>query len=104
MTFAQPLRHAIRALLKDRGTTLHRPGADSQVPGRSIEVNGRAFTIVGVAPRDFDGVMPGGSASQVWIPSAMFRVGYRYCDAFARDCTVVDVIGRLKASATIQQA
>ena len=34
----------------------------------------------------------------------MFGVGYRYCDAFLRDCTVVDMIGRLKSSVTIEQA
>ena len=79
-------------------------GADPQVLGRSIEVNGRAFTIIGVAPRGFEGVTRGASVSQVWVPSALFRVGYRYCDAFDPACTVVDVIGRLKASFTRHEA
>ena len=72
--------------------------------GTSILVNGRSFTVIGVMPRGFDGVVRGMGSSQVWIPSAMFSVGYRYCDAFDRDCTIVDMIGRLKPSATMAQA
>jgi hypothetical protein len=34
----------------------------------------------------------------------MFRVGYRYCDGFARGCTIVDVLGRLRAGVSIHQA
>jgi predicted permease len=77
---------------------------DPRVLGTSILINGRAFTVIGVGPRGFDGVVRGMSSSAVWIPSAMFSVGYRYCDAFDRDCTIIDMIGRLKPSATIAQA
>jgi hypothetical protein len=79
-------------------------GGDPHVVGDTLQVNGRAFTIVGVAPRGFDGVLRGGNVSQIWIPSAMFGVGYRYCDAFARECTVVDLLGRLTSSATMRDA
>lgn len=57
---------------------------DPRAVGSTIGLNGTTFTIVGVAPRDFVGVVVGGAALDVWIPSAMFRVGYRYCDAFER--------------------
>ena len=77
---------------------------DATAIGRSIVVNGRAFTVVGVAPERFVGASRGTVSSDIWIPSAMFGVGYRYCDAFLRDCTVVDLIGRLKSSVTIEQA
>ena len=79
-------------------------GGDTRVLGRSIDVNGRAFTIVGIAPRQFNGVVRGGSVSQVWIPSAMFAAGYRYCDALDPDCTIVEMIGRLKPAVTIEEA
>ena len=76
-----------------------------QVIGRAIQVNGRAFTVIGVASHGFDGVFNGGTAPQVWIPTAMFRYGYRYCqDGFARDCTIVEMLGRLKPQATIADA
>jgi predicted permease len=79
-------------------------GANPQVVGRTIHVNGRAFTVVGVAPQGFHGVHNGSSALQIWIPSAMFRVGYRYCDAFERDCTIVELLGRLKPDVPIESA
>jgi putative ABC transport system permease protein len=37
-----------------------------QVLGKTVEVNGRTFTIVGVMPKGFD--FPGGSATQLWTP------------------------------------
>ncbi|HEY6212842.1 MAG TPA: ABC transporter permease [Vicinamibacterales bacterium] len=83
-------------------TTFHR---DAQPLGRSLRLNGTAFTIVGVAPQTFQGVTFGGLAVDVWIPSAMFRVGYRYCDVRAdRDCHIVRLIGRLKDGATAAAA
>ena len=77
---------------------------DPQVLGKSILVNGRSFSVIGVMRRGFDGVVRGMGSSQVWIPSAMFGVGYRYCNALDRDCTIVDMIGRLQPSASIVQA
>jgi predicted permease len=75
------------------------------VLGQTIAINGRSFVIVGVAPADFrGGVLQGMSPSSVWIPSAMFRVGYRYCDAFAPDCTVVQMLGRLTMHTTLDDA
>lgn len=79
-------------------------GGDPAVIGRSISINGRPFAVIGVAPPGFDGVVRGGSVSEAWIPSAMFGVGYRYCDAFARDCTVVDLLGRLQPTVSIEAA
>jgi putative ABC transport system permease protein len=79
--------------------------ADAGVLGRSIRLNGTAFTIVGVAPRGFDGVTEGGLATEVWMPSAMFRVGYRYCDASTDPaCTIVRVVGRLAPGVAVRDA
>jgi predicted permease len=44
-----------------------RRGFDPAVVGRSIRLNGTPFTVVGVAPRNFTGLMPLTSA-QVWLP------------------------------------
>jgi putative ABC transport system permease protein len=78
--------------------------ADPQILGRVVRLNGTLFTIVGVAPRDFHGVPLGGLATDVWIPTAMFHVGYRYCDAFERGCNVVTMLGRLAPGRSIAQA
>jgi len=79
-------------------------GSDPGVLGRTIRLNGAAFTIVGVAPPAFHGVPLGGLSTQVWMPSALFRIGYRYCDAFQRGCNVVKMLGRLKSGASRRAA
>src|SRR5215831_20592429 len=45
-------------------------GADSDIVGKEIVVNGRALTIIGVSPAGFDGVEPG-RAPQLRIPITM---------------------------------
>ena len=79
-------------------------GGSPNALGSSIRINGRAFTIVGVAPRGFAGVYPRSIAIEIWIPSAMFDIGYRYCDAFARDCTIVDMLGKLRDGVPLDAA
>jgi putative ABC transport system permease protein len=45
-------------------------GADREVAGRSMKLNGHDFTIIGVAGREFSGTETGGSYD-VWIPIKM---------------------------------
>jgi predicted permease len=67
--------------------------------GSSIRVNGSDFTIVGVAPARFVGITS--SPIELYIPTMMLRVGYRWCDdALAADCTVLQMIGRLAPGRT----
>ncbi|MGQ0736988.1 MAG: ABC transporter permease [Acidobacteriota bacterium] len=42
-------------------------GSDPSVIGRTIQLRGRAYTIVGVAPRDFTGVIPL-IVPELWLP------------------------------------
>ena len=78
--------------------------ADSQILGKTLALNGQAFTIVGVAPNGFVGALPGIARCDVWIPTAMFHVGYRNCDAFRDDCRIPYVFGRLAPGATVAAA
>ena len=82
----------------------HQFEGDGQILGRTLRVNGTAFTIVGVAPRGFHGIIRGITPTNVWIPTAMFHAGYRYCDGFVRDCRVLNLVGRLGASASPSDA
>lgn len=79
-------------------------GGEVRVLGQPLTINGRVFTVIGVAPPRFTGVQPRGAAVDVWIPSAMFRVGYRYCDAFQLDCSIVQMLARLRPGVTVEQA
>ena len=79
-------------------------GGDPRILGRTIRLNATDFTVVGVAPETFHGLPLGGLATDVWIPSAMFRVGYRYCNGLERGCNVVKLIGRLAPGRTIPEA
>jgi predicted permease len=79
-------------------------GGDVGVLGRPLTINGRIFSVIGVAPAGFSGVQPRGASVDVWMPSAMFGVGYRYCDAFQLDCTIVQLLARLKPGVRIEGA
>jgi putative ABC transport system permease protein len=79
-------------------------GADRRILGTTVHVNGTPFTVIGVAPEGFRGVVRGVPRTDVWMPTAMFNVGYRYCDAFARGCPVVQLIGRLRRNTQIEEA
>jgi predicted permease len=77
---------------------------DPRVLGTRVRINGTAFTVLGIAPERFHGVHAGLEPNAVWIPTAMFGVGYRYCDALSRACAVVGVLGRLAADRSVDQA
>ena len=78
--------------------------ADPQILGTAVRINGTDFTIVGIAPEHFRGILRGLDPVDVWIPTAMFKVGYRYCDGFARGCRIVNLVGRLADGTTMQDA
>ncbi len=46
--------------------------ADSSITGRAISINGHAFTVAGIAPKDFAGIF-GGVAEAAWIPLSGLR-------------------------------
>jgi putative ABC transport system permease protein len=97
-----PGRNPVAVLSHDLWRT--RFGADAGIVGRSVRINGTAFTIVGIAPEGFRGILGGLTPNDVWIPSAMFGVGYRYCDVFERNCQVVGLLGRLRDGVSLQDA
>ena len=84
-------------LLLSYGTWLHRFGARSDAVGQTVDLDGRAFTIIGVLPRAFS-FAPGGSA-EFWVPLNSFsdhekmRTFYNFWG-----------IGRLRPGVTAQAA
>ncbi len=79
-------------------------GQDPRILGTPVRINGTAFTVIGIAPERFQGIVSGLTPNAVWIPSAMFAVGYRFCDGLARGCNVVNLIGRLAEGVSIDEA
>ena len=97
-----PGRNPVAVLSHDLWRTKF--GADAGILGTSVRINGTAFTVVGIAPEGFHGILSGLTPNDVWIPSAMFGVGYRYCDGLARGCNAIGMVGRLNDRVSIQEA
>jgi len=71
--------------------------------GATVKINGVDFTVVGVAPPAFSGVTT--SPVELYIPTMMLRVGYRWCDdSLAPDCTILQMLGRLAPGRTLADA
>jgi putative ABC transport system permease protein len=78
-------------------------GADPQVIGQSVYVEGREWRVIGVMPEDF--VVPDAAAA-FWAPWDM-RVSYRgerFPHGPPRDARFLRVVGRMKAGMTIEGA
>ncbi|MGH2779911.1 MAG: ABC transporter permease [Thermoleophilaceae bacterium] len=82
------------AVLGD-GLWHRRFGGDPNVVGRTIELDGEAYTVLGVAPSGFD--HPTGA--ELWVPRSFTA------DALTeRGAHYLDVVGRLAPGATIERA
>jgi predicted permease len=78
---------------------------DPHVVGTTVRINGTPFTVIGIAPEHFHGVVAGLEPNAIWIPTAMYSVASPYCDApLSRACGGVGVIGRLASDTSIHQA
>ena len=98
-----PGRDAVAILSYDFWRT--RFAEDPLVVGTTVRINGTPFTVIGIAPQHFHGIVAGLEPNAVWIPTAMYRVASPYCDApLSRRCGGVGVIGRLAGNTSIDQA
>jgi predicted permease len=79
-------------------------GGDASVLGRSMEINGVVFRVIGVAPKDFRGIGAEAQPNDIWIPTMMLETGYRWCNGFEVECATLDVIGRLPRGRKIEEA
>ncbi len=87
--------------------------SDATVSGRTLRVNGRVFTVIGVMPEAFTGTVVG-SAPDVWVPTVMWQ-GIEQLPAAFRDSRGFDLlrdrsyywlhpVARLKPGATQEAA
>jgi predicted permease len=77
---------------------------DPHVVGTTVRINGTGFTVIGIAPDHFRGIVAGLAPNDIWIPTAMFDAGYRYCDGLARGCKVLSLVGRLAGETSVGEA
>jgi putative ABC transport system permease protein len=79
-------------------------GADSSVVGRQVIVNGQSFTVLGVAPRDFNGTTPG-TMPDVYVPFTMAAsIGFGDAQYTDRRDAWIYLFARLKPGASIAGA
>jgi putative ABC transport system permease protein len=104
---ADRVRGASPVVIVSFGFWQHKLGSDPSAIGKTLVVNGHTFTIIGVAPRGFEGVNVGwGSQPDMWIPFAMLAEVEPESSDFphSRELRWLLVIGRLKDGVTLKQA
>jgi predicted permease len=79
-------------------------GGDANVTSRSLNLNGRLFRIVGVAPRAFHGLTEL-LVSDIWVPMAMYETVYPSVSwVNQRRALLFFAVGRLKPGVGLPQA
>jgi macrolide transport system ATP-binding/permease protein len=76
-----------------------RLGSDPSVLGRVLTLGGKPFEVVGIMPREFRGISSPGGSADFWIAVDPAAPGLR-----DRADSAFEVVGRLKPSATHEQA
>lgn len=84
-------------------TWTQRYGADPDILGRSIEVNGRPYTVVGVAPRAFTGSMPV-LVTSFYVPLMMTDVIMGSAQRERRSSRSMFLKARLRPGIGVEQA
>jgi putative ABC transport system permease protein len=79
-------------------------GADAGVIGTPVAINGKPFTIIGVAPRGFTGAAFATDPFQLWIPMAMHDTAKQADGGLLTDANRVHVVGRLRDGVTTAEA
>ncbi len=92
-------KHGAHVVLLSDGLWERRFGADSAVIGRTINLNGESFTVIGVMPPGIRLPGFGNWRDQLWVPMA-----FPSEEAAARGNHYLEVIARRKPGVSLQQA
>jgi predicted permease len=85
------------------GLWQRRFGADPSIIGKTVEINLHPYTIVGVAPKGFQGCKSG-LRSDLWIPVGMDSQVWGFDRLKYRDVLWLNVLGKLKPGVDHHQA
>jgi len=87
------------------GLWQRRFGSAPDMVGKSIVLNGHLFTVIGVAPADFKGLLAPGLAMDVWTPIMMVGALRQGTEALSqRNQRWLSLKGRLQPGVSIAQA
>ncbi len=78
-------------------------GSDPSVVGKTIRLNAHPFTVIGIAPKEFQGDIVGIQAA-FWVPMMMQPQVMPGESLEQRTPTFVHILGRLKPGVSLQQA
>ncbi|MBZ5596884.1 MAG: ABC transporter permease [Acidobacteriia bacterium] len=94
-------RDVNRSVILSYGLWQRRFGGDRSVVGKTIQLSGRPYLVVGVLPANFEQVFDSfGEPPSIWAP-----LGYDLSLPYAcRDCRHLQAIGRLKTGVSLNQA
>ncbi|MDT5272323.1 MAG: hypothetical protein QOH49_4509 [Acidobacteriota bacterium] len=87
-----------RVVVISHGLWQRRFGANPSAVGQTITISGNPHTIVGVAPAEFKTPMPGPKPPDLWFP-----IAFNF-DESRRRSDFLNIVGRLKEGATVEQA
>jgi len=76
---------------------------DPQIVGKTIQINRHPYTVIGVAPRDFNGCKTG-LRTDLWIPLSMDRDVWESDRPARRGSFWLNVLGKLRPGVTKNQA
>ncbi|MBI4473856.1 MAG: ABC transporter permease [Acidobacteria bacterium] len=91
-----------RVAVISHGFWRRRFAADQNAIGKQMDLNGRAFTVIGVMPESFRGV--GDNQSEVWMPMAMVSTIRPAQILGQRQQRWLSAVARLKPGVTLAQA
>ena len=87
-----------RVVVISHGLWQRRFGGSPDAVGKTITITGNPHTIVGVAPANFKTPVPGPKPPDLWFP-----IAFNF-DESRRRSDFLNVVGRLKEGATVEQA
>ncbi len=91
-------------VILSHGLWQRRFGGDRALLGKDIKLNGRAFTVIGIAPQDFKGTAALGG-DDFWVPSMMHRELFPFDQHYnERRALLFTAGGRLKPGIDLKQA
>ena len=85
----------------------HRFGSDDKIIGQSISLNATSYTVIGVAPPNFKGIVSLAPPEVLWIPLSMrdYVLSGQLKDLENhRRMRWISIVGRLKPGITVDQA